>query len=286
MERRPGDRAGRLARDPRGPRREPGCPRGAAGSRGARRWARSGAGRGAAGGGRGATGGRPRGRCPGAPTGGRLCSFSAAPRRPPRAELDELRVRIGRDVAGAAVRLEPLSGEALRDLARWALPRYNELELNRVARRVGTDSAGIPLLAVELLHAVAMGLDLRETTGAWPEPFKTLDQTLPGELPDAVVAAIRIGFRRLSPDAQRALAVAAVVGGRVSRETLGSGSGLQGEGLDAALDELEWQRWLAAEPRGYALVARIVRDVVAQDMVTEGQRQRILAAIDSAAHPM
>ena len=215
-----------------------------------------------------------------------LCFVFAAAPHPPRAELDELRVRIGRDVAGAAVRLEPLSGEALRDLARWALPRYNELELNRVARRVGTDSAGIPLLAVELLHAVAMGLDLRETKGAWPEPFKTLDQTLPGELPDAVVAAIRIGFRRLSPDAQRALAVAAVVGGRVSRERLGSGAGLHGEGLDAALDELEWQRWLAAEPRGYALVARIVRDVVERDMVTEGQRQRILAAIDGAAHLM
>ena len=131
-----------------------------------------------------------------------------------------------------------------------------------------------------------MGLDLRETKGAWPEPFKTLDQTLPGELPDAVVAAIRIGFRRLTPEAQRALAVAAVVGGRVSRETLGRGAGLRGEGLDAALDELEWQRWLAAEPRGYALVARIVRDVVERDMVTEGQRQRILAAIDGAAHLM
>jgi len=199
--------------------------------------------------------------------------------QPARAELDELRVRIGREVAGTAVRLEPLSGDALRDLARWALPQYNALELDRVARRVATDSAGIPLLAVELLHAVAMGLDLRDTKGAWPEPFKTLDQTLPGELPDAVVAAIRIGFRRLSPDAQRALAAAAVVGGRVSRETLGSGSGLHGEGLDAALDELEWQRWLAAEPRGYALVARIVRDVVERDMVTPGQRQRIVEAI-------
>src|SRR2546428_2015826 len=94
-----------------------------------------------------------------------------------------------------------------------------------MARRVGTGASGTRLLAVELLHAVAMGLDLRETKGAWPEPFKTLDQTLPGELPDAVVAAIRIGFRRLSPDAQRALAVAAVVGGRVARERLWDGAG-------------------------------------------------------------
>src|SRR3989442_879618 len=139
--------------------------------------------------------------------------FTVAP-QPPRAELDGLRVRIGREVAGTAVRLEPLSGDALRDLAHWALPQYNELELDRLARRVGTDSAGIPLLPVELLHAVSIGLDLRESKAAWPEPFSTLDQTLPSELPDAVVAAIRSGFRRLTPEAQRALAVAAVVGGR------------------------------------------------------------------------
>src|SRR5258705_512752 len=52
---------------------------------------------------------------------------------------------------------------------------------------------------------------------------------------------------------------------------------LEGEALHAALDELEWCRWLVAESRGYTFVARIVRDVVARDMVTQGERQRILA---------
>ena len=47
-----------------------------------------------------------------------------------------------------------------------------------------------------------------------------------------------------------------------------------------ALDELEWQRWLTAEPRGYTFVARIVRDVVDRDMVTPGQRQRIKDATE------
>jgi hypothetical protein len=42
-----------------------------------------------------------------------------------------------------------------------------------------------------------------------------------------------------------------------------------------ALDELEWARWVNADPRGYAFVARIVREVVASDMTTPGQRQRI-----------
>src|SRR2546426_12441523 len=62
--------------------------------------------------------------------------------QPPRAELDALRVRIGRELLGAAVRLESLSGDALRALARWALPGYNDVELDRVARRAATDSAG------------------------------------------------------------------------------------------------------------------------------------------------
>src|SRR6266540_1641529 len=203
--------------------------------------------------------------------------------QPPREELDELRVRIGRELAGTAVRLDALAVDAVRELARWALPSFGEIELDRVTRRVATDSAGIPLLAVELLHAVAAGLDLRETKGAWPEPLKTLDQTLPGELPDAIVAAVRVNFRHLSADAQRVLVAAAVLGGRVTAAALGRVAGVAGEPLAAALDELEWRRWLTAEPRGYAFVARIVRDVVERDMVTPGQRQRILVAAGRSA---
>ena len=92
------------------------------------------------------------------------------------------------------------------------LPGYDTVSLDRVVRRVATDSAGLPLLAVELLRAVALGLDLGTIAGTWPEPLRTLDQSLPGDLPDAVVAAIRVAFRRLSPEAQRVLVSAAVLG--------------------------------------------------------------------------
>jgi predicted ATPase len=199
---------------------------------------------------------------------------------PERLELEELRARVGRELTGISVRLAPLAAEALRALARWALPAYDEVELDRVTRRIATDSAGLPLLTVELLHAVALGLDLRASGGAWPEPLRTLDQTLPAELPDAVAAAVRVGFRRLSRDAQTVLAAASILGDRVGAAALGTATALEGETLAAALDELEWQRWLSAEPRGYSFVARVVRDVVARDMLTPGQRQRILAAVD------
>ncbi len=195
--------------------------------------------------------------------------------QPPRSELDELRSRIGRDVPGASVLLRPLDDAALRELAGWAVPTYTGEELERLARRVAADSAGVPLLAVELYHAVALGLDLGTITGAWPEPAKTLDQTLPADLPDAVVGAIRVGFRRLTPNAQQALGAAAALGERVPVEQLERATGLSRAHLLSALDELEWQRWLVAEPRGYAFLARIVREVVVRDMLTEGQRQRI-----------
>ncbi|MGD0991551.1 MAG: AAA family ATPase [Gemmatimonadales bacterium] len=211
-----------------------------------------------------------------------LLVLTAAP-FPAREELDEIKARIPRDVAGAALAVTPLGSDALRALAAWALPSYGAADLDRLTRRVGADSAGLPLLAVELLHAVALGLDLHGTATAkpWPAEHRTLDQSLPGDLPDAVVAAIRIGFRRLSKDAQTVLAAASVLGDRVATGALARATGLDAGHLIPALDELEWQRWLAAEARGYAFIARIVRDVVARDMLTEGQRLRLLEAAAS-----
>ncbi len=199
--------------------------------------------------------------------------------QPERPELEELRAHVGRELDGVAIKMRPLPVEALRTLAAWAFPSYEAVELDRLTRRVSTDSAGLPLLALELLHAVALGLDLGSAGKAWPEPYRTLDQSLPGELPDAVVAAVRIGFRRLSADAQKVLASAAALDERFDAIALRRVTSLEPETLARALDELEWQRWLSADSRGYSFVARMVREVVGRDMLTPGQRQRI---IDSA----
>ena len=190
--------------------------------------------------------------------------------------LDELRAGLGRDLDGVAVTLGPLDVAALQALARRTLPSFTEIEIDRVVRRVGSDSAGIPLLAVELLRAVALGMDLGVTSGAWPQPFQTLDQTLPGDLPDAVVAAIRVGFRRLSPGARQVLATASILAPRVTPELLAQAADLALPEVSAALDELEWHRWMVSEPRGYDFVARVVRQIIARDMLTPGQRRRIL----------
>jgi predicted ATPase len=202
---------------------------------------------------------------------------------PQRPELDELRSRIGRELEGETIQLRVLNRAGLRHLAQRMLPGYDPVALDRVVRRVATDSAGLPLLAVELLRAVALGLDLGTISGEWPEPFRTLDQSLPGHLPDAVVAAIRVGVRRLSPQAQRVLAATAVLGDLVPAGLLERALSLSPDDTARALEELEWQRWLVSEPRGYSFVARIVRQVVERDIVTPGQRRRVLEAVDRAS---
>jgi DNA-binding SARP family transcriptional activator len=197
---------------------------------------------------------------------------------PPRSDLDELRTRIGRDFEGGAVRLRTLDRVAIRGLAQQMLPGYDTVALDRVVRRVATDSAGLPLLVVELLRAVALGLDLGTISGAWPEPLRTLDQSLPGDLPDAVAAAIRVAFRRLTPAAQSVLTAAAVLGDLTTPALVERALAMEPAETGRALDELEWHRWLLAEPRGYTFVARIVRQVLERDILTPGQRRRILEA--------
>ena len=66
------------------------------------------------------------------------------------------------------------------------------------------------------------------------------------------------------------------MGDRISIEKFRKIAELSPDELTAALDEAEWQRWLVAEPRGYSFVAKIVRDVVARDMISEARRQRVI----------
>jgi DNA-binding SARP family transcriptional activator len=194
---------------------------------------------------------------------------------PAREELDTIRARMGREVTGVTLVLDPLDDAAVVGLAGWALPGYSKDELERLSRRLARDTAGLPLLLVELLGAVAQGLELEGDGGAWPQPFHTLDQTLPGELPDSITAAIRVSFRRLSAAAQKVLATASVLSDRVLPGDLAMAAELPQAAVLDALDELEWARWLVAEPRGYTFMARVVRDVIARDMLTPGQRRRI-----------
>lgn len=201
----------------------------------------------------------------------------------PSPPLDALRSRLGRDLAGAALELGALGPGVLAQMARTVFPEYDDAAIDRLARRLAADSAGVPLLAVEFLHGVASGLDWQRTSGTWPAPYHTLTETSPGELPDSLTAAVRIGYRKLTEPAQRALAAVAALGGPLTASAIGQAAALPADSLRMALDELEWQRWLVADGRGYSFVAGIVERIVQRDMLTPGQLRRFRAAADGQA---
>jgi hypothetical protein len=63
---------------------------------------------------------------------------------------------------------------------------------------------------------------------------------------------------------------------------LAAAAGVDAGGATPALDELERTRWMVADPRGYTFTARIVRDIIASDLVTAARRRQILER--AAAH--
>lgn len=197
-------------------------------------------------------------------------------------ELDELRSRLGQGQAGAALDLGPLDRQAIVDLTRLSLPDHDEARLDRLARRIEVDSGGSPLLVTGLIEAVKGGLELSATAASWPPTAHTLSETLPGDLPDSAIAAIRVGFRRLSPSAQQILAAATVLDDRIDPAKVRMATKLDGDRLDEALSELEWTRWLVPDAQGYTFSARLIKQVIARDFVSAATRRRVLARLPTS----
>lgn len=178
------------------------------------------------------------------------------------------------------MRLGRLDADALRELVRWAVPRYAADDMERLTRRLETDTAGIPLLVVAMLEAVVHGFRLPSGPGAgvWPSPTRTLIDSLPSELPPSVIGVICQRFRDLAEPAQRVLAAAAALGERSSTGLLTQATALEPAVVEEALDLLEWNRWLVADGRGFMFTAPIERAVLLQEMITPGQARRYRSA--------
>ncbi len=170
-------------------------------------------------------------------------------------------------------------------LVDWGLSGWSTEAKSRLARRLLAESAGAPGIAVELLGAVVHGLELRDPGTIWPAPDRTLDATLPSPMPEPLVAAIRLAFGRLPAEARQMLLAAALLPEPFTADQLNE---IDAELADPAtrngyLDALEWERWLVADGRGYSFVARAVRRLLAEEMLTPGQRRRLQARIDGLA---
>jgi len=193
---------------------------------------------------------------------------------PDSERLDELRARLSRDLAGTVVRLGRFDAAAIGELVRWALPRYEPDEAERLTRRVERDTGGLPLLVVAMLEAVAAGFKPAPDAPAWPSPTRTLVDSLPGDLPPTIIGVVCQRYRALSEAGQQVLGAAAALAQRVDADRLLRATGLEPAALESALDALEWERWLVADARGYVFTAPIERAVLLQEMITPGQVRR------------
>ena len=191
--------------------------------------------------------------------------------------LDEFESTHDGDLPGRRVVLGRWGDEDISALVEAVMPGYDDDESRRLARRIAADSGGIPLLAVELALAIRDGLDVSdpELAAAWPEPARTLEQTLPSDLPSGIRSAIRVNYRRFSGAAQSVLQAASVVGERFTPAEISRLTELSDKEIEDALVETERRGWLVSEARGYGFAARLVRTVVADDMLTPGQRRRL-----------
>lgn len=193
--------------------------------------------------------------------------------------VDELLRSAGGDITGASVKLEPFQLADLQQLVGAILADWPEEAQARLARRLMAESAGAPGIAVDVIEAVLHGLAL-DGSAHWPQPDRTLDATLPAPLPDSLIAAIRLAFRRLPADEQAMLSTAALLGEPFSAELLGRVLGLADAAhLDAHLDALEWERWIVADGRGYSFPARAKRRLIVDELMTPGHRRRLEARI-------
>ena len=133
----------------------------------------------------------------------------------PSVPVDALCQRLGRDIPGRLIETNGFKDSDVEELVAWAFPKYDEQATNRLVRRVLADTAGNPFLAVELIRAVQSGLRIRDDiqSSAWPEEARTLDQTIPGDLPQTIAASLRVRFCGLSERGQTLLAVPAFIMG-------------------------------------------------------------------------
>ncbi len=184
--------------------------------------------------------------------------------------LQQLRAEAGEPPSGGVIRLGPLTVEDVTELVRLTLADLDAASIERLARRIHADTRGNLLLAGSMLSGVLGGAELEEGHG-WPHPDQTLDQTRPGELPPAATGAVRTDFWRVPEGHREVLLAAAAMDERFAPDQVARAVGRE---VLADLDWLEWHRWIVGGHGWYLFRTRLVREIVGDDMLPAGQRDR------------
>ena len=201
-----------------------------------------------------------------------------------RPELLERRPGWGTDRRGAiSMRLDPLTGAAMRELLDGMVPGLPEAVVDKIVERAD----GLPLYAVETVRMLIASGRLTQEGGRLIAAGKPLSATDMGalEVPPTLHALVAARLDRLAATDRSILQDAAVLGQTFSLEALAAISGGSAQSLEPRLDLLVRQEILTVEtdPRAptrgqHAFVQALVREVAYGTLARRERRERHLAA--------
>jgi DNA-binding SARP family transcriptional activator len=189
--------------------------------------------------------------------------------------LTQLMAEIGRSISGEVLRLGPLAAPAVHELVGAMAPWCDEVQRDRLARRLAFDTGGNPLLLVTLLRGLAEVATLREDATTWPPPRVTMEAPVPITLPHLVRMVTLARTRQLDHTTRQVLVAACVCQRDMTRERLGALTQVDDRSLTTALAELERRRFLLLDGDYYAVAAPVIARAVADELLTEGERRRL-----------
>jgi predicted ATPase len=188
--------------------------------------------------------------------------------------LAQLMAEIGRALPGEVLRLGPLSPAAVHQLVKALAPWCgDDVQRDRLARRLAFETGGNPLLIVTLLRGLAEVASLREDATAWPPPRVTMEAPVPITVPHLVRMVTLARTRQLDDTTRRVLVAACVCQRDVTREHLHALTQVDQARVAAALAELERKHFIVMDGEYYAVAAPLIARVVADELLTSGERR-------------
>jgi DNA-binding SARP family transcriptional activator len=194
---------------------------------------------------------------------------------PPR-ELLRFQSDVGRDVAGAAVRLGMLDEHDLAELVAALAPWCRDADQrDRLTRRIAFETGGNPFFAVTLLRALENATTMQADFVTWPPPGATHEAPPPYSVPSLVRHAIAVRVGELKPDEQAVLCAASVCGQSLEPDLIATVAERPVAEVDRALLAFERRHLVHFDGKRYAFPAPLIADAVRTYCLTRGERRAL-----------
>ena len=194
---------------------------------------------------------------------------------PPR-ELGQLEADLGSGLPGVTLALPRLEHDDLRALvatqAKWC---HDEIECDRLTRRLMLETAGNAFFAVTLLMGLERAARLRDDLLTWPLPNQSDIDPLPISVPSMVRQAVVLRIGELDKSEQGILRAAAIAHDRIDVPLITQLTQQSAAEVERALAGLERRHLVKYDGSRYAFAAPLIALVVREADLTRGERRQL-----------